>query len=216
MPDPRGRFAAALPPETPPLRPGPDPNRLARPGPSLPAALAPSAGLADLTERLLDRRIVLVGGVLDEARATRAAAQLMLLDADGQGGVELHLRCPDGDLDASATLAHTVELMHVPVRAVASGCLSGAALAVYAAADLRVASPTCLFQLKEPTAAPTQGRYADLEAAVRRHERLLAQLRQRLAAATSRTVEQVGDDLRSRRVLAGQQVLDYGLAHQLA
>ena len=122
---------------------------------------------------------------------------------------------PDGDVDASATLADIVELMHVPVRAVGSGCVGGAVLGVYAAADVRIASPTCLFQLREPTAVPAQGRYADLAVAVRRHERLVAQLRERLAAATGRTIDQVGDDLRSGRVLSGREVLDYGLAHQL-
>lgn len=216
--------AQALPPEVPPLRPAPGPQR--QPAPDLPgsphAVPGVPVGIAvppDLAERLLERRIVLVGGHLDQPAADRAAAQLMLLDAESDAGpgseVQLHLRCPDADADAAATLADTVELMHVPVRAVASGAVGGAALGVYVTADLRLASPSCLFQLREPTAAPAAGRFADLEVVVQRHQRLLAVLRDRLAAATGRTPDEIEHDLRAGRLLSGQEAVEYGLAHRL-
>ena len=105
--------------------------------------------------------------------------------------------------------------MHVPVRAVASGAVGGAALGVYVTADLRLASPSCLFQLREPTAAPAAGRFADLEVVVQRHQRLLAVLRDRLAAATGRTPDEIEHDLRAGRLLSGQEAVEYGLAHRL-
>ena len=46
-----------------------------------------------LHERLFERRIVLCRGTLDDRLAGRVAAELMTLDALGDGAVELRLDC---------------------------------------------------------------------------------------------------------------------------
>ena len=98
----------------------------------------------DLEDRLLAHRTVLVAGHPDHAAADSAAARLLLLEAEGEEPVELHLRCPDADLDAAATLADAVESVRVAVRAVAGGVVGGAATGVLAAPDERVATVSCV------------------------------------------------------------------------
>lgn len=192
----------------------PDPTQPPEPPPGPPSPLA-RPWPVDPQDLLLSQRVVLVTGVLDHAAADRAVARLMLLDAEGHDPVELHLRYPDGDLDAAATLADAIESAHVPVRAVAAGVVGGAAVGVLAAADERVASTSCVLTLTEPRAPSGQRQAADLQAAAQRAERLVEQLRGRLAAATGRSVDQVGDDLRRGLVLTGPQALDYGLVTSL-
>src|SRR5439155_1010049 len=80
-------------------------------------------------------RIVLLSGPLGHQLATDAAAQLMLLDANGDEPIELHLSCPDGELDTAGMLAETIDLLGVEVQAVCRGTVGGPALAVVAAAD---------------------------------------------------------------------------------
>ena len=70
-----------------PGRPGPDPAPPAR------VWIDPHAGWQDrLFERLLEQRIVLASGVLDDAAATRLSAQLLTLDAKAIGYGLIHGR----------------------------------------------------------------------------------------------------------------------------
>lgn len=174
----------------------------------------PLTELTGSTDRLAERGVVLLTGALDVAAATRAAAQLMLLDASHDGPVELHLTCPDGDLDAASMLAETIALMRVPVRALCRGVLGGPALDPYAAASRRLASPHATFVLREPVAS-AHGRADDVAAMADVQGRQLAAWHARLAAATGRATVEVAQDLRTGRVLTAQEALAYGLVHEL-
>ena len=163
---------------------------------------------------MLQRRLVLVSGHLDDATAGTAAATLMLLDADGDDPISLLLTCPGADLGAAEMLAETIDLVGVPVHAVCRGTLGGAALAPFAAADRRTASVNALFVLQEPTTA-VQGRADEVAAVVDQYERQLATVHARLARATGRSVGQVAADVRARTLLTAQQALDYGLLDEV-
>ncbi|HEY9483486.1 MAG TPA: ATP-dependent Clp protease proteolytic subunit, partial [Micromonosporaceae bacterium] len=64
-----------------------------------------------LQERLFDRRIVMLGGRLDPAAASNAAAALMTLDAIGVDPIQLHLTAVDGELSAAFAVADAVVSM---------------------------------------------------------------------------------------------------------
>lgn len=179
------------------------------------------AAAGDLEERLFERRIVLIGGPLDQLTASAAAARLMLLDADRRSEghpdgdtVELHLSCPDADLDAAAMLAETIELMGVPVQALARGVVGGPAVAVYAAAGLRRAHPHALFRLTEPR-VEADGNADEIAARVAQHEQQLARVHALIAAATGRDVATVAADLRAGLALPAEEAVAYGLVHEL-
>jgi ATP-dependent Clp protease protease subunit len=213
-PDPDGPDPHPQPrPPWPPVRPVPAPDRPDRPGTGF--RLDESAVTLELADRLLHRRIVMLAGNLDHALATRAAAQLMLLDADSAEAVQLHLSCPDGDLDAALMLADTLDLMRAPITATGRGTIGGPAVVALAAADRRLAHPHCLVVLREPRGTAS-GRAAELAIAADQHARRVRDLCERLAAATGRDVDAIGADLRQGRVLTAAQAVDYGLLHDLA
>jgi len=212
----------------PELRPDPDrpdphpqprpPAPLPGPGPLRPGTgfrLEESAVTLELADRLLQRRILMLAGPLDQDAATRATAQLMLLDADSRQPVELHLSCPDGDLDAALMLADTLDLMRAPVTVTARGTVGGPALAVLAAADRRLAHPHAMLVLREPRGTAS-GRADELAIAAEQHARRVRDLCRRLATATGRDVEAVAADLRQGRVLTAAEAVEYGLLHDVA
>jgi ATP-dependent Clp protease, protease subunit len=205
-----------FPPPAPPVpwpvpRPDPEPSPW-RPGP---APGGPGSGLAlELADRLLARRIVLLSGGLDAAAAATAVARLMLLDAESDERVELHLSCADGDLDASLVLAEAVDLLRAPVTAVLLGIVGGPVLAVVAAADRVTAHANASLVLREPRTSAT-GRADELVSAGEQHARQVTELCSRIATAAGRTADEVGADLRAGRVLAGRQAVDYGLVDEL-
>jgi len=163
----------SLPRQGEPLRPG-EPARPGEPGrPGEPAqpgqpgwpvpgpapATAPSPAMQPtrvwfeqgewpgrLYERLLNQRIVMAHGFLDSESATRLSAQLLTLDAEGNGPIRLELQNLDAELPAALTVMGVLDTLRVEVTAYAAGRTSGPGLGVLAAARHRSApcSPTCM------------------------------------------------------------------------
>jgi ATP-dependent Clp protease protease subunit len=217
---PSGLDPPQWPPEVPPWRPAPE-RREPRPVPERPSPLVPTVAVPaaapheDVFDRLLERRIVLVSGRLDDQAATSAAARLMLLDATGDEPVDLRLSCPDGDLDACIALADTVDLVGVTVRALCTGKVGGPALAPLAAADRRLTHPHCGFLLKDPS-VQLHGRADELAASAASYQRQLDGLHTRLAQATGQPVERVEADMQVGRTLTAQEAVQYGLVEEIA
>src|SRR5262245_2105369 len=103
-----------------------------------------------LSERLFERRIVLVAGRLDDALATRAAAELLSLDAAGAAPIELHVDSRDGTLEAAFVLIDALDGLRAPVRAWCRGETGGPAVGVVAVAAHRAAGPHARFRLAQP------------------------------------------------------------------
>ena len=124
------------------------------PGPVPPTRvwLDPHAGWQDkLYERLLEQRIVLASGVLDDAAATRLSAQLLTLDAEGDGPIHLELQNLQSELPVALTLMGVLDVVRAEIQAFASGETGGSALGVLASCPRRLAYPNASFTLSEPT-----------------------------------------------------------------
>jgi ATP-dependent Clp protease protease subunit len=175
--------------------------------------LDPHAGYQDkLYERLLEQRIVLASGVLDDAAATRLSAQLLTLDAEGDGPIRLELQNLRSELPAALTLMGVLDVVRAEVQAFASGETSGPALGVLASCPRRLAYPNASFTLSEPRL-----RFAGTATAVSAHEqqasRMVDSLFYRLAEATGRDAEDIREDARHGRVLTVAEAIGYGLVH---
>src|SRR5487761_162655 len=192
----------------------PSPGR-PEPGPVPPTRvwLDPHAGYQDkLYERLLEQRIVLASGPLDDAAATRLSAQLLTLDAEGDGPVRLELQNLRSELPAALTLMGVLDVIRAEVQAFASGETSGPALGVLASCPRRLAYPNASFTLSEPRL-----RFTGTASAVSAHEqqarRMVDSLFYRLAEATGRDAEDIREDARHGRVLTVAEAIGYGLVH---
>jgi ATP-dependent Clp protease protease subunit len=166
--------------------------------------------MVEVRARLLERRIVLLRGELDDQLAGQVAAELTLLDAGHDDPVVLHVDSPGGPLHAAFTVIDTVDLLRAPVEAVCVGRAEGSAVAVVAAAPHRLAAPHARFFLKAPDAT-VSGRAAEIEASAAQHSAELALLVERLAASTRRPAEHLEADLAAGRWLTAEQAVAYGV-----
>ena len=74
-----------------------------------------------LAERLFEQRVVGLHGALDDTVATRVSAELMTLDAEGDGPVTLRIDSAGGSVALALTVMDVIELLGVPVRAAVPG-----------------------------------------------------------------------------------------------
>jgi ATP-dependent Clp protease protease subunit len=200
------------PPEVPPLRP-PEPPA---PKPILPSWLEPDPFRLDrdVSDRLLEQRVIVLGGRLDDSVANRVTAQLLLLGARDDRPIELHLACTDADLEPSLALAGAVDLVEAPVHAIVRGTLRGPAVAVLCAAQQRAAHRHTMFILLLPQFSG-DGTAAELAALADQHERQVARLRDLIVRATGRARQDVAADLEAGRVLDADEAREYGLVSRL-
>ena len=168
----------------------------------------------DVHGQLLARRVVLLTGELDGPTADAASARLLLLDQRSDKPINLHMSCPDGNLDATLSLIATIDLINADVHAVAAGTVSGAAVGAFAAATQRKSHPHTTFLLFEPK-ADLRGGADQLTAAAEQHRHQLQTLVDRIAAACGREPADVADDLRSGKLLTANDAVDYGLVQDL-
>lgn len=171
-----------------------------------------------LRERLLEQRVVMAHGHLDDAMATLLCAQLLTLDADSAdraAPIRLHLQSLTADLQAALTVMDAIDTVGVPLHAFARGHLTGPAVGVFAAAGRRIAYPNAGFLLSEPQTT-FEGTAADLATGQRRLEAMLDSLYFRLAEVTGHEVDEIRDDTRRGRFLSADDAVAYGLVHEVA
>jgi ATP-dependent Clp protease, protease subunit len=210
------------PPEIPPIRPPAPPGEPSRPWPQAPPPILPTWEepdptwrQRDIADRLLEQRIVLVNGRLDDQLAENVSRQLLLLgSADPDLPIELHLSCREAELRASVALATTIDLVRANLNAIVSGLLAGPALAVLCAATRRAAHRKATFVLTLPRESG-EGTASELAAKAKEYDLLVAQLIERVATVSGRGQEDVVADLRSDRLLGAEEARDYGLVEEL-
>src|SRR5487761_1817755 len=135
-----------------------------------------------LEGHLFDRRVLVMRGPLDDRSATRAASQLMTLDAVGDNTIQLQLDSPGGPLEAAFAVIDVIDALVVSVEVLCLGRVEGSAVAVAAVAHRRLAMPHTRFRLADPDVA-IEGRAADLERLLAAHHQAIGRYHLRLAEA---------------------------------
>jgi ATP-dependent Clp protease protease subunit len=167
-----------------------------------------------LAQRLFEQRVVLVHGPLDDVTATRLAAELMTLDAEGDAAVSLRVDCADGTLARALTLMDVIELLGVPVRALCMGQVGGPALGLVAVCTHRTAMPSTRFHLCEPTSQmEAHTREVEQWARMRADER--HRFCARLAGAVGKPEATVAADIAAGKFMGVDEALAYGLIDEV-
>ena len=204
----------------PPFPPGPPPRPGRTPEPARPAqnpVMAPTRIWIDprgwpdqLYERLLDRRIVMAHGHLDGEAATRLAAQLLTLDAEGTAPIRLELQNLTADLPAALSVMGILDVVRGPVSGYAGGRIEGPALGILAACRHRKAYPNALLVLSEPQVS-FDGTVTALASREAQARAMLDELFGRIAEVTGRDVAQVRADARGDKLFNVAEAIAYGL-----
>lgn len=189
------------------------------PTPPGPAGPEPGSGFSGtegdwLQERLLEHRIVLLRGYLDHDRATRTAAQLLMLDASARHRIQLHLDSADGDLSAALLLTDTLDVLRVSVHVIVVGEVGGPSLAVLTGADRALAYRHARFRLCEPH-LEIVGRASEVEVQAEHQAALLSDFVARLAESTGKPTDTIAADLQTRRYLTAEEAVEYGLVDDM-
>lgn len=161
-------------------------------------------------ERLLEQRTLVIQEALTDELVVRTNEQLVLLTAESEAPVKVLLglwgrKAPQG-------LALHDAFLSVPVRAVATGRVSGMGVVAFCGAEKRFALPSARFRLAEPTgAAHGPSLAADAKESADERERVIALL----AQATRQPAERVERDMEQGAAFTAEEAADYGLVRRV-
>ena len=169
-------------------------------------------GMADrLQAAMFDRRLIMLTGEVDPARAGDVVASLLTLDALGDEPIDVRVDGNSDSLDAAFSLMDTIDALGVPVRVVCAGTLAGTLVGLLAAAEGRVIAPHGRIRMSEPRDA-FGGRAADVAARAAHEQKRLELFQRRLAERTGHPLEHIEADMQAGRFLTAEEAVAYGLA----
>ncbi len=168
-----------------------------------------------MRRQLLERRVVLLSGVLDDAATNQVGAALMTLDALADDPVHLQVDCTEGSTAAGLALMDIVDLCGVAVNGTGIGSVAGPAVGVLAVCAHRRLAPHTRVRLYEPPVA-ADGGARQVRQLAQDHLDRWESFVSRVAEACGHPVDRVRDDAAAGRFFSAEEALSYGLVDEIA
>ena len=182
-------------------------------------AIARPAGTLDdqLTARLLDQRIIVLGAEVDDQVANRLCAQLLLLSAENpRADISLYINSPGGSVSAGLAIYDTMRLIPNDVSTLAMGLAGSMAQFLLCAGTpgKRFSLPHAQVLMHQGSAG-FGGTAADVEIYAAQLERTGALMTRLTAAHTGQPVDRVEADSRRDRWFSAAEALEYGMIDRI-
>ena len=169
----------------------------------------------DIYSRLLNDRIIFLGGPVNDQMANLVVAQLLFLaNEDPRADISLYVNSPGGSVTAGLGIVDTMKFIPCDVATYIIGCAAsmGSVIACSGAKGKRYALPNSENLMHQPLIGGVlEGQATDLEIEARHILRMRDQLYKIYGDATGQTLDKITADCDRNNWLTAQQMLEYGL-----
>ena len=167
----------------------------------------------DIYSRLLQDRIVLLGGEVNDESANLIVAQLLFLQAqDAKKEISMYINSPGGSVTAGLAIYDTMQFISCPVATYCIGQAAsmGAVLLTAGAKGKRFALPNARIMIHQPWGG-AEGKASDIEITAREILRLKEKLNEILASHSGKTMEEVVHDTDRDHFMSADEACKWGL-----
>ena len=167
----------------------------------------------DIYSRLLQDRIVLLGGEVNDESANLIVAQLLFLQAqDPKKTINMYINSPGGSVTAGLAIYDTMQFISCPVATYCIGQAAsmGAVLLTAGAKGKRFALPNARIMIHQPWGG-AEGKASDIEITAREIIRLKEKLNRILADHSGTDYEKVVADTDRDYFMSADEAAAYGL-----
>ncbi|MBR2042969.1 MAG: ATP-dependent Clp endopeptidase proteolytic subunit ClpP [Clostridia bacterium] len=171
----------------------------------------------DIFSRLLNDRIVMLNGQVDDVSASLIIAQLLYLEGqDPDKDISFYINSPGGSVSAGLAIYDTMQYIKCDVSTICMGMAAsmGAFLLSSGAKGKRYALPNSEVMIHQPLGG-AQGQASDILISARHIERTRENLNKILAANTGKPVEQIAVDTDRDNWLTAVEAQEYGLVDKV-
>ena len=167
----------------------------------------------DIYSRLLQDRIVLLSGEVNDESANLIVAQLLFLQAqDPKKTINMYINSPGGSVTAGLAIYDTMQFISCPVATYCIGQAAsmGAVLLTAGAKGKRFALPNARIMIHQPWGG-AEGKASDIEITAREIIRLKEKLNRILADHSGRKYEKVVADTDRDYFMSAEEAKEFGL-----
>jgi len=171
----------------------------------------------DIYSRLLNDRVVFLGGVVDEEIANLIVAQLVHLESDDPDkDIHLYINSPGGEITALFAIYDTLKFIKADVSTFCFGQAASAAAVLLAAGakGKRFALPHARILLHQPWGG-VEGQASDIELQAKEILRMRDLLSHMLAEDTGQTQEKVAHDTDRDFIMTAEEAVTYGVIDEV-
>jgi ATP-dependent Clp protease protease subunit len=167
----------------------------------------------DIYSRLLNERIIFLGGPIDDHIANLVVAQLLYLDhMDSKKDIYLYINSPGGSVSAGMAILDTMNFVRADVSTICVGVAAsmGSLLLSSGAKGKRFALPNAEIMIHQVLGG-TEGQASDIEIQAKHILRIKENLNKILAKNTGKTPAQVEKDADRDNWMTSEEAKKYGL-----
>jgi ATP-dependent Clp protease protease subunit len=171
----------------------------------------------DIYSRLLNDRVVFLGGQVAEETANLIVAQLVHLESDDPDkDIHLYINSPGGSIYAGLAIYDTMQFIKPDVQTICYGIAMsmGSLLLAGGAPGKRMALPNSRILIHQPSGG-FEGQSTDVEIQAKEILELRARVDQIYAKHTGQSIERVHADMERDRFFNGEEALAYGLVDRV-
>ena len=171
----------------------------------------------DIYSRLLEDRIIMLSGEIDDATANTVVAQLIYLEGkDPEKDIYLYINSPGGSVTAGLAIYDTMNYVKCDVSTICIGMAAsmGAFLLSSGKKGKRFSLPNSEIMIHQPLGG-AQGQASDIKIQADHILKIKEKLNRILSENTGKAIEQVEKDTDRDNYLSAEEALSYGLIDKI-
>ena len=171
----------------------------------------------DIYSRLLEDRIIMLSGEIDDNLANIIVAQLIYLEGkDPDKDICLYINSPGGSVTAGLAIYDTMNYVKCDVSTICIGMAAsmGAFILSSGAKGKRFSLPNSEIMIHQPLGG-AQGQASDIKIQAEHILKIKAKLNKILAENTGKSIETVEKDTDRDNYLSVEEALEYGLIDKI-
>ena len=170
----------------------------------------------DIFSRLLDSRIIMLTGEINDTTSELIIAQLLYLDSIDQSDISLYINSPGGVITDGMAIYDTMRYIKCDVSTICVGMAAsmGAFLLAGGTKGKRMILPNAEVMIHQPSGG-AQGQATEIQITAEWILRTKKHMAEILAANCGQPVEKVMEDTERDHWMTAQQALEYGIVDHI-
>ncbi|MFV0308872.1 MAG: ATP-dependent Clp protease proteolytic subunit [Desertimonas sp.] len=172
---------------------------------------------ADVFNRLLKDRVIMLGAPVDDDIANQICAKLLYLDGeDDTRDIWLYINSPGGSVTAGMAIYDTMQFVGCDVATVCLGLAAsmGQFLLTAGAPGKRYTLPNSRIMMHQPLAG-LRGQASDIAIQAQEHAYIKQRMAELIAQHSGKDVEEIKADFERDRWFTAEQAVEYGLCDEV-
>ncbi len=172
----------------------------------------------DIYSRLLEDRIVFLGGTINDAVANTVIAQMLFLDhKDPHKEMVMYINSPGGEVSAALAIYDTMQFVKSPVSTICVGLAASAAAVILGAGakGKRFALPNSEIMIHQVAMEGVGGQATEIEITAKEIGKIKAKLNEVLAKHTGQNIKKIEKDTDRDYFMSVDEAKKYGLIDEI-